>query len=110
LVISLPLYVCATSSVPIAAVLVAGGLPPSAALVFLMAGPATNIAAIGAILSPVRHWATTSIYLVTIIVGSILFAVSFRLVGNGHADGNARLSRARPGAVERGLGAAVAGS
>jgi uncharacterized protein len=76
LVISLPLYVCATSSVPIAAVLVAGGLPPSAALVFLMAGPATNIAAIGAIHRRFGT-ATTSIYLVTIIVGSILFAVSF---------------------------------
>jgi uncharacterized protein len=76
LVISLPLYVCATSSVPIAAVLVAGGLPPSAALVFLMAGPATNVATIGAIHRRFGT-ATTSIYLVTIIVGSILFAVSF---------------------------------
>ena len=41
LVISAPLYVCATASVPIAASLVAGGMPTSAALVFAMAGPAT---------------------------------------------------------------------
>ena len=51
LLISLPLYVCATASVPIAAALVAGGMPTAAALVFLVAGPATNLATIGAIYS-----------------------------------------------------------
>jgi uncharacterized protein len=76
LVISLPLYVCATASVPIAASLVAGGLPPGAALVFLMAGPATNVATIGAIHRRFGT-ATMSIYLATIIVGSVLFAVAF---------------------------------
>ncbi|MCA9710868.1 MAG: permease, partial [Myxococcales bacterium] len=49
LALSLPLYVCATASVPIAAALVAGGFPPGAALVFLMAGPATNVATLGAV-------------------------------------------------------------
>ncbi|HPM83129.1 MAG TPA: permease, partial [Candidatus Anammoximicrobium sp.] len=49
LAISVPLYVCATASVPIAAALVAGGLPTGAALVFLIAGPATNVATIGAV-------------------------------------------------------------
>ena len=49
LVIALPLYVCATASVPIAAALIAQGMPTGAALVFLMAGPATNIATIGAV-------------------------------------------------------------
>jgi uncharacterized protein len=76
LAISLPLYVCATASVPIAAALVAGGLPPGAALVFLMAGPATNVATIGAVYRRFG-WATMSIYLATIVVGSILFAVAF---------------------------------
>jgi uncharacterized membrane protein YraQ (UPF0718 family)/copper chaperone CopZ len=50
LAISLPMYVCATGSVPIAAALVASGLEPGAALVFLMAGPATNAATVGAVL------------------------------------------------------------
>jgi hypothetical protein len=40
----LPLYVCATSSTPIAAALMLKGLSPGAALVFLLAGPATNAA------------------------------------------------------------------
>ncbi len=76
LLISLPLYVCATASVPIAAALVAGGLPAGAALVFLMAGPATNVATIGAVYRRFGK-ATTAIYLATIIAGSMLFAVMF---------------------------------
>ncbi len=44
--LSIPLYVCATASVPVAAALIAKGISPGAALVFLIAGPATNAAAI----------------------------------------------------------------
>ena len=43
LAIGTPLYVCATASTPIAAALIAKGLNPGAALVFLLVGPATNI-------------------------------------------------------------------
>jgi len=70
LVVALPLYVCATASVPIAAALVANGLPPGAALVFLMAGPATNVATIGAVARALGRRASV-IYLTTVIVGSI---------------------------------------
>lgn len=44
--VGIPMYVCATASVPIAATLIAKGISPGAALVFLMTGPATNAAAI----------------------------------------------------------------
>ncbi len=71
LVIALPLYVCATASVPIAAALVASGLPVGAALVFLMAGPATNVATIGAVYRTLGKRALV-IYLSTVIVGSIV--------------------------------------
>ena len=40
------MYVCATGSIPIAAALIAKGMAPGAALVFLIAGPATNTATI----------------------------------------------------------------
>jgi uncharacterized protein len=46
LIISIPVYICATASVPVAAVLMLKGLSPGAALVLLMAGPATNAATI----------------------------------------------------------------
>ncbi|MDP8225232.1 MAG: SO_0444 family Cu/Zn efflux transporter [Candidatus Lernaella stagnicola] len=44
LVLSVPMYVCAVESTPIAAMLILKGLSPGAALVFLLAGPATNAA------------------------------------------------------------------
>jgi uncharacterized membrane protein YraQ (UPF0718 family)/copper chaperone CopZ len=79
LVIGLPLYVCATGSVPIAAALVAAGLPLGAALVFLMAGPATNVATIGAVRRTFGT-RTTVIYLATIAAGSLAFGLTFDLL------------------------------
>jgi len=46
MVLAIPVYVCATASVPIAAALIATGVSPGVALVFLMTGPATNAATI----------------------------------------------------------------
>ena len=70
LLISVPLYVCATASVPIAAALVMQGMPTGAALVFLMAGPATNIATIGAVKRAFGN-RVLSVYLATVILGSV---------------------------------------
>lgn len=49
MVLGIPVYVCATASVPLAAVMIAKGISPGAALVFLMTGPATNAAAFATI-------------------------------------------------------------
>ncbi len=49
MVIGIPIYVCATGSVPVAAALIAKGVCPGAALVFLMTGPATNSATIATV-------------------------------------------------------------
>jgi len=49
LILAVPLYICSTASVPLAAALVAGGMPLSAALVLLIAGPATNLATLVAV-------------------------------------------------------------
>ena len=46
LAVGIPLYICATASTPIAAALILKGVSPGAALVFLLAGPATNIASL----------------------------------------------------------------
>ncbi len=79
LAIAMPLYVCATASVPIAAALVASGLPTGAALVFLMAGPATNVATLGALYRTLGSRAL-SIYLATIVVGSVACGWAFGFV------------------------------
>ncbi len=49
IVLGAPLYVCASASTPLAAVLVAKGASAGAALVFLLVGPATNAATIGVV-------------------------------------------------------------
>lgn len=72
--IAVPMYVCATASLPIAAALILGGVSPGAAFVFLTAGPATNTVTIGVVK---KMLGTTSlyIYLGTITLGSMLFGL-----------------------------------
>ena len=74
LLASIPFYVCATGSIPIAAVLLMKGISPGAALVFLMAGPATNTATISVIGSSLGR-KTLFTYLVSIIVGALFFGI-----------------------------------
>jgi uncharacterized membrane protein YraQ (UPF0718 family)/copper chaperone CopZ len=79
LAISLPLYVCTTGSVPIAASLIAAGMPAGSALVFLMAGPATNVATIGAVYRALGG-RVLAIYLGTVILVSIAMGLSFDFI------------------------------
>jgi uncharacterized membrane protein YraQ (UPF0718 family)/copper chaperone CopZ len=76
LVISLPLYVCTTASVPIAASLIAAGMPAGSALVFLMAGPATNVVTIGAVYRTLGA-TVLGLYLGTVVVMSLGFGLLF---------------------------------
>lgn len=48
-IVGLPMYICATASTPVAASLLFAGVSPGAALVFMLTGPATNIATMGVI-------------------------------------------------------------
>lgn len=71
LLVGLPLYVCATASTPIAAALVLKGLHPGAALVFLLAGPATNLVTL-VLLRGSLGLRPLGIYLGTIAVMAVL--------------------------------------
>ena len=68
----IPMYVCATSSTPIAAALILKGLNPGAALVFLIAGPATNAATIN-IVKNIFNTRALIIYLSMIALCSLAF-------------------------------------
>ncbi len=72
IVIAVPMYVCATASLPIAAGLMLAGVAPGAAFVFLSAVPATNTVTIG-VVKKMLGTRTLYIYLGTIIFGSIIF-------------------------------------
>lgn len=79
LVLALPLYVCTTGSVPVAASLIAAGMPAGSALVFLMAGPATNVATIGAVYRSLG-WRVLFLYLGVVGVMSIGLGLTFDFI------------------------------
>jgi len=74
IVIAVPMYVCATASLPIAAALMLSGVSAGAAFVFLSAGPATNTVTIGVVRKMLGS-RSLYIYLGTIIVGSVVFGL-----------------------------------
>lgn len=83
LLVAVPLYVCATGSIPIAAVLMMKGLSPGAALVFLMAGPATNVATI-TVIGKVMGKKVLGVYLISIIGGALLSGILMDLLLPAH--------------------------
>lgn len=74
LIVAIPMYVCATGSIPIAMSLVLKGLSPGTALVLLMAGPAANFASFTLIAKEMGKKAA-AIYLAAIIVGAMAFGL-----------------------------------
>lgn len=89
LIIAIPMYVCATGSIPIALSLMMKGLSPGTALVLLMAGPAANFASF-ALISREMGRKTAIIYLSAIIVGAMAFGLAIDyLLPSGWFDVNA---------------------
>jgi len=72
IVISIPMYICATASTPIAAGFIMAGLSPGTALVFMLAGPATNISTLGVIKNEMG-----SAVLIRYLLGVALCAIGF---------------------------------
>jgi uncharacterized membrane protein YraQ (UPF0718 family)/copper chaperone CopZ len=86
LIIAVPLYVCATGSIPIAAALIQKGFAPGAALVFLIAGPATNTVTLSFVWSKLGkkafYFYLSSIILVSLIVGWLFNILWYRIGGD----------------------------
>jgi len=74
MLLGIPVYVCATASVPVAAALILKGLTPGAALVFLMTGPATNAASFVTIWKVLGR-ATAITYLATVAGCALLSGI-----------------------------------
>jgi uncharacterized membrane protein YraQ (UPF0718 family) len=70
-VISIPMYVCATASTPLAVGLLLSGITPGAALVFMLTGPATNIATLMVIKSELGK-RELGLYLLAIISSALV--------------------------------------
>jgi len=82
--IAVPMYVCATASLPIAAGLMLSGVSAGAAFVFLSAGPATNTVTIG-VVKKMLGTKSLMIYLGSIIIGSILFGLGLDYIFDASA-------------------------
>ena len=82
LLIAVPMYICSTGSIPVAAALIMKGLSPGAALVMLMAGPAVNLASILVVRKSLGT-RFTWVYLLTIVVFSVLFGLLINAIGIG---------------------------
>ncbi|MBR6483021.1 MAG: SO_0444 family Cu/Zn efflux transporter [Bacteroidaceae bacterium] len=74
LAFAIPMYLCATGSIPIAVALILKGLSPGTALVLLMAGPAVNVASL-LVIGKVMGRKTLLLYLSTIVLCAILFGL-----------------------------------
>lgn len=74
-VVAIPMYVCATGSIPIAMSLMLKGLSPGTALVLLMAGPAANFASF-TLISREMGKKAASLYLGSIVVGALCFGLA----------------------------------
>lgn len=77
--VAVPMYICATGSIPIALSLMMKGLSPGIAFVLLMAGPAANFASI-IILSRVQGRKATAIYVASVVVTAIAFGLLIDLM------------------------------
>jgi uncharacterized membrane protein YraQ (UPF0718 family) len=86
MIMGIPMYVCASASVPIAAALILKGLTPGAALVFLMTGPATNAATFVTIWKTLGR-ATAITYLATIAGCSLLSGIVLDYIIGGVSSG-----------------------
>jgi len=76
--IGLPIYVCASGSTPLAAVLMASGLSPGAALAFLLTGPASNVTTFGAL----SRWHGAGVAL-RFAVGIVLASIAAGFIVDG---------------------------
>ncbi|MBR1946741.1 MAG: permease [Bacteroidaceae bacterium] len=74
LLLAIPMYLCATGSIPIAVALMLKGLSPGTALVLLMAGPAVNTASM-LVVNKVMGRRSLLIYIGSIIAGAIAFGM-----------------------------------
>ncbi len=81
LLVAVPLYVCPTASIPLALAFVFMGFTPGSILVFIYAGPATNMAALAMILSKFKK-RFFIIYLSSIVVVSLLVGYGVNLFSN----------------------------
>ena len=104
LLIGIPLYICASASTPLAAALLLKGMAPGAALVLLLAGPATNLAS-ALVVGRQLGSRATAVYFAGVAVGSLAAGALVQWLAPGMKLSDVSLS---PGGLPPALGTALA--
>lgn len=101
LLIAAPLYICATSSIPLGVALLGAGFTPGAVFVFLTAGPATSTVTMSVVLKILGR-RSLLIYLFAVVTGTLLFGWLFDVIFADQAAEVAQMARSesRPGFLE----------
>ncbi|HFC03260.1 MAG TPA: permease, partial [Nitratifractor salsuginis] len=101
LLIAAPLYICATSSIPLGVALLGAGFTPGAVFVFLTAGPATSTVTMSVVLKILGR-RSLLIYLFSVVTGTLLFGWLFDVIFADQAAAVAQMARSesRPGFLE----------
>ena len=96
--IAAPLYICATSSIPLGVALLAAGFSPGAVFVFLTAGPASSTVTMS-VVKKVLGIRSLILYLIAVISGTLLFGAALDLYFTDQADAISQMVREteRPG-------------
>ncbi len=81
ILVGIPIYVCATASIPVALSLIYLGASPGSALAFLIAGPATNIATISIVKQFLGKKAVI-VYILTMVLSALFFGITFDYIEN----------------------------
>ncbi len=84
LLVGIPMYICATASTPVAAALLLAGISPGTVLVFLLAGPATNIATLAVVKKELGN-SVLATYLLGIVIASISLGLLTDLIASNMA-------------------------
>ncbi len=79
LAVGIPIYICASASTPVAAALVMKGVSPGSALVFLLAGPATNMASLSTI-TGILGKRGAAVYLVSLAICALVCGLTLDMV------------------------------
>ena len=97
--IGIPMYICSTASIPIAIALILKGVSPGTAFVFLMAGPATNIASLIVISKSISKkfaFSMTGILILFSLLGGIILDFTYSLLPAGFIPEKAKITKIFP--------------
>ena len=102
ILVGIPMYICATSSIPVAAALMAAGVSPGAAFVFLAVGPLTNAATLSVLYKTLKG-RVLAVYIASGIITALTFGALLDIIFDGLPGPVTLLSEQSPAGIRTGV-------